>query len=148
LRKLAGSGDIEMVVPYQLHGLEGDAGRGLTGVVVRDLNGSTRVLSADALLPFFGLAQNLGPIASWGLNMERNLIAIDPATCMTNLPAVCAIGDIASYAGKLKLILTGFAEAAAAAHALFNFVYPGDALHFEYSTTKGIPESEGQKTTI
>ncbi len=82
---------------------------------------------------------NLGPIAGWGLNLERNHIVVDPATCATNVPGIYAIGDIATYGGKLKLILSGFSEAAMAAHAIHPLVHPGEVLHFEYSTTKGVP---------
>jgi thioredoxin reductase (NADPH) len=82
---------------------------------------------------------NLGPIAQWGLNLERNHILVDPATSGTSAAGIFAIGDIATYPGKLKLILSGFAEAAIAAHAMFPLVHPGEALHFEYSTTKGLP---------
>jgi thioredoxin reductase (NADPH) len=92
-----------------------------------------------SLLAFFGLSMNLGPVAEWGLNLERNHIAIDPATCATSAPGIFAIGDIATYPGKLKLILTGFSEAAMAAHAIHPLVHPGEALHFEYSTTKAVP---------
>jgi thioredoxin reductase (NADPH) len=138
LQELAKAGQIELVVPYQLDGLEGEDGQ-LTDVVVKDLDGKTRHLPADVLLPFFGLAMNLGPIAQWGLNLERNHIAVDPATCRTSVPGIFAIGDIANYPGKLKLILSGFAEAALAAHATYPLVHPGEALHFEYSTTKGVP---------
>jgi thioredoxin reductase (NADPH) len=139
LRALAEAGKVELVIPYQLHGLEGDTAGDLAGVIAADLDGNQRRLEADVLLPFFGLAQNLGPIAQWGLNLERNHVAIDPATCAAGPAGVFAIGDIATYPGKLKLILSGFAEAAAAAHAAFPLVHPGEALHFEYSTTKGIP---------
>ena len=112
-------------------------------MIVKDLDGKTRRLAADHLLAFFGLAQNLGPIAQWGLNLERNLIKINPATCMSSAPGIHAIGDIATYPGKLKLILSGFAEAAAAAHALHGRVHPGEALHFEYSTSKGVTGMPG-----
>lgn len=138
LDALAKAGRIELVVPYQLHGLEGSGGR-LERVVVADLDGKTRALEADVLLPFFGLSMNLGPIAEWGLNLERNHIAVEPATSATSVPGIFAIGDIATYPGKLKLILSGFAEAAMAAHAIFPLVHPGEALHFEYSTTQGLP---------
>jgi thioredoxin reductase (NADPH) len=138
LRALVGDGDVELVVPFQLAALEGENGE-LRSVVVRDLDGSMRDLPADVLLPFFGLSQNLGPIAEWGLNLYRNHIAVDPATCGVGQPGVFAIGDIATYPGKLKLILTGFAEAATAAHAIYPLLHPGEPLHFEYSTTKGIP---------
>jgi thioredoxin reductase (NADPH) len=135
---LVSAGQVELVVPYQLHGLEGSQGT-LSAVTVQTLEGETRRLEADALLPFFGLAMNLGPIARWGLALDRNHIKVDPATFETSAKGIHAIGDIATYPGKLKLILTGFAEAAAAAHAAYARVHPGEALHFEYSTTKGVP---------
>jgi thioredoxin reductase (NADPH) len=138
LQRLAEEGRIELVVPYQLHALEGSGGK-LDHVVVADLTGGTKRLEADALLAFFGLAMDLGPIAQWGLALERNHIAVDPATCATSEPDIFAIGDIATYRNKLKLILSGFAEAATAAHAIYPIVHPGEALHFEYSTTKGVP---------
>lgn len=138
MRALAEAGRIEMVVPFQLAGLEGADGQ-LSAVDVRTLKGEERRLKADALLPFFGLATNLGPIADWGLALDQHHIVTDPATMESSRPGIFAIGDIASYPGKLKLILTGFAEAATAAHAAFARVFPGEALHFEYSTTKGLP---------
>jgi thioredoxin reductase (NADPH) len=138
LEALAKEGRIELVVPYQLADLEADGDR-LTGVVVATLDGARRTLPADVLLPFFGLAMELGPIAGWGLALERNLIRVDPATLATNLARVFAAGDIVTYPGKLKLILSGFAEAAMAAHAMHPLVHPGEALHFEYSTTTGVP---------
>ena len=129
---------LELVIPYHLQGLEGEDGR-LEAVVVATLEGETRRLEADVLLPFYGLSMSLGPIAEWGLNLDQNHIAVDPATAETNRPGLFAIGDIARYPGKLKLILTGFAEAALAAHAIHPLVYPEEALHWEYSTTKGVP---------
>ncbi|WP_291298904.1 NAD(P)/FAD-dependent oxidoreductase [Elioraea sp.] len=138
LEALAAAGRVSMVVPYQLHALHG-AGGTLNGVEVATLKGETMILPADVLLPFFGLAMELGPIADWGLGLERNHITVDAATCATNVPGVFAIGDIATYPGKLKLILQGFSEAAMAAHAIHPLVHPDTALHFEYSTTKGVP---------
>ncbi len=129
---------VEIVVPYQLHALEGRDGV-LEAVVVVSLEGKTRRLEAEVLLPFFGLSMKLGPIADWGLELDRQLIAVDPATCETNKAGVFAIGDIADYPGKLKLILSGFSEAALAAHAIYKLVHPGQELHWEYSTTKGVP---------
>jgi thioredoxin reductase (NADPH) len=140
LQTLADSGRIELVIPYQLHAIEGAGGQ-LSAVIVADLAGGTRRLAADCLLPFFGLATDLGPLASWDLRLDHNRIGVDPATCATSRPGIYAIGDIAAYPGKLKLILSGFAEAALAAHAIHPLVHPGEALHFEYSTTKGIPGS-------
>ena len=134
----AAGGAVELVIPYQLHALHG-AGGVLQSVEVADLDGRTRHLAADVLLPFFGLSMDLGPIAEWGLDLERHHLRIDPATCQTSVPGVFAIGDVAAYPGKLKLILQGFSEAAMAAHAIHPIARPGEALHFEYSTSKGVP---------
>lgn len=142
LKDLAQAGRIELVIPYQLDALEGGGGQ-LTAVTVKDLDGKARRLEADVLLPFFGLAMNLGPIAQWGLNLERNHIKIDPSTCASSAPGIFAIGDIATYPNKLKLILSGFAEAAQAAHAAHPLVHPNEVLHFEYSTTSGVPSLAG-----
>ncbi len=131
-------GEIELVVPYQLNALHGTDGM-LEAVEVADLDGNTRRLEADRLLPFFGLSMDLGPIAAWGLDLERHHVAVTAATCETSAPGIFAIGDIATYPGKLKLILQGFSEAAMAAHAIHPLARPGEALHFEYSTSKGVP---------
>ncbi len=138
LEALAQAGAVELVVPCQLQALGGADGK-LRTVTVADLEGRPRTLEADALLPFFGLATDLGPIAQWGLALERHHLVVDPATCATSRPGIFAIGDVAHYPGKLKLILSGFAEAALAARAIFPRVHPGEALHFEYSTVTGVP---------
>lgn len=138
LHALAAQGLVELVVPYQLNALEGDDGR-LSAVTVATLDGDTRRLEADALLAFFGLSMTLGPIAGWGLSLDHDHIEIDQTTSETSVPGIFAVGDIATYPKKLKLILTGFAEAAQAAHAAYKLVHPGEVLHFEYSTTKGVP---------
>jgi thioredoxin reductase (NADPH) len=138
LEQLAAAGAIELVIPYQLHALHGTDGT-LAAVEVSSLDGPHRHLPADVLLAFFGLSMDLGPLADWGLALERHHVAVDPATCQTSLPGVFAIGDVATYPGKLKLILQGFSEAAMAAHAIHPLVHSDQALHFEYSTTKGVP---------
>jgi len=132
------SDKVEILTPYQLHALRGDGGM-MEAVEIIDFDGNIKTLAADILLPFFGLASKIGPIADWQLELSQNHIVIDPASCETNRPGIYAIGDIATYKNKLKLILTGFSEAATAAHALYGRVFPGQALHFEYSTTKGLP---------
>lgn len=137
MQALAKTGTIEMVVPYQLEGLEGANGN-LSAVIVKNMDGSSRTLAAEHLLAFFGLSMELGPIANWGLGLTGNHIAVARGTMATNVPGIFAIGDIATYDHKLKLILCGFAEAAEAAHAIRDIVYPGVAYHFEYSTTKGV----------
>jgi thioredoxin reductase (NADPH) len=132
------SGKVELVTPYQLHALKGEDGK-LKSVEVIDLDHNTRSLPAEYLLPFFGLKTNLGPIKDWGLNLNDGHISVDNSTMETNITGIFAIGDIASYDGKLKLILTGFAEAARAMHSAYSIVFPNKALHFQYSTTQGIP---------
>jgi thioredoxin reductase (NADPH) len=138
MKKLVSEGKIELVVPFQLDGLEGNNGK-LLGVLVKDFDGNIKKLEADYLLPFFGLAMELGPIANWGLNLHKNHIEIiDVSTMQTSETAIYAIGDIATYKNKLKLILTGFAEAAAACHDIRKIVHPDEIFHFEYSTSKGL----------
>jgi thioredoxin reductase (NADPH) len=138
VKALADAGKIDMVVPYQLDSLEGEPGA-LKAVTLKDLDGKTRRLEADALLAFFGLSMNLGPIAEWGLDIEKAHIKVEQRTAATSAPGIFAIGDIAHYPGKLKLILSGFAEAAAAAHSARAICHPGETYHFEYSTTSGVP---------
>ncbi|MFN7710376.1 MAG: NAD(P)/FAD-dependent oxidoreductase [Holosporales bacterium] len=140
LERLAQDNKIELVIPYQLHGLKGRDGV-LEAVEVATLEGDIKTLEADTLLPFFGLATSLGPITAWGLNFDKSTIAIDPLTTATNLPGVFAIGDVATYPHKLKLILCGFSEAAQAAHQARKVIYPDEAWHFEYSTTSGVPRA-------
>ena len=134
----ARKGEIEMIIPYQLHGLVGDAGM-LSAVEIATLDGVVKAVPADVLLAFFGLSMDLGPISAWGLQSQSHHVTVDPATGQTSVPGVFAIGDVATYPGKLKLILQGFSEAAVAAHAIFSIVHPDQALHFEYSTSKGVP---------
>ena len=140
LEALAKAGKVEMVIPYQLDALEGTNGQ-LENVVVKTLDGEAKTLKADALLAFFGLSMELGPIADWGLGLHMSHIDVHPTTLQTNIPGVFAVGDIATYQGKLKLILCGFSEAAMACHSIHPLVHPGEALHFEYSTSKGVPGS-------
>ncbi len=139
LAALAQGETVELVVPFQLKAIDGADGK-LTAVTVADLSGNTRDIEADVLLPFFGLAANLGPIAQWNLTMDGHAIAADPATAATSIPGIFAVGDISQYPGKLKLILCGFAEAAAAAHGARAFLHPGEVSHFAYSTTQGVPK--------
>jgi len=140
LQQAADAGEIALAIPYQLHGLEGDGAR-LSAVVVATVRGETKAIPADRLLAFFGLSTELGPIAEWGLGLDHRQITVAPATCETSWPGVYAVGDVATYPGKLKLILQGFSEAAMAAHAIRPLVFPGEALHFEYSTTRGVPQA-------
>lgn len=139
LKEMALEGKIDLVIPFQLHRLEGTADGQLTAVIVQDLKGRERSIPADVLLPFFGLSMDLGPIATWGLDVIAHHISVVYETCQTNLSGVYAIGDISTYPGKQKLILCGFAEAAMAAHAIRTRLFPNEQFHFEYSTTSGLP---------
>ncbi len=137
LEEFKASGIVELVTPYQLSSLRGTDGI-LHHVDVIDLDNNTKTLDADILLPFFGLSTALGPIAEWGIHLDHSHIVTTQGTAATNVDGIYAVGDIATYAHKLKLILTGFADAAYAAHAIHAHLNPDTPLHFEYSTTKGI----------
>lgn len=139
LNALVGKGLVELVAPYQLKSIEGSDGILETVTVSSVCGNGERVLEADVLLPFFGLAAKLGPLEDWGLDIVSGHIRIDQSTGETGLPGIFAAGDIVTYQGKLRLILTGFAEASQAAHSAFRLIRPDQELHFEYSTSKGIP---------
>ncbi len=137
LRALADERRIDLVVPAQLSSMSGENGILRSISVLQD--GAECEIETDILLPFFGLASALGPIYDWGLSIDKNTITVDPSTCETNISGIFAIGDIAHYPNKLKLILTGFADAAHAAHEIYRQLHPDTPLHFVHSTDKGIP---------
>jgi thioredoxin reductase (NADPH) len=142
LQALADAQAVDMVVPYQLSGLEGTEAGLLKAVWVKDMEEQERRLEADVLLAFFGLSHDLGPLASWGLEVENRHLVISPHTAATNLEGIYAVGDIATYPHKRKLILTGFAEAAQAAQAIRRHLRPEEVFHLEHSTTRGVPRLE------
>ena len=118
----------------QVTGFESKDGT-LTEIKVTGLDGVTRRLPLDCLLVFFGLSPKLGPIADWGLEIDRRQIVVDTEKFMTNIPGIFAVGDINIYPGKKKLILSGFHEAALAAFAAAPFVFPQKKIHLQYTTT-------------
>lgn len=136
---------IALHLGWQLAGLRGTAPK-LEGVQIASFDGVTDTLPADVLIALFGLATDPGPLRDWGIALTGKSATVDPATCETNRPGVFAIGDLAGYPGKRKLILTGFAEAAAAAQAAYAHVFPGQALHHEHSTTRGAPKARVEPT--
>ena len=138
MQALADEGKIEILTPCQLEALHGANGV-LRSVDVADMDGNTQSRDVDVLLPFFGLATTLGPIEGWGLDLDHHQIVTDQATSQSSVAGIYAVGDMASYPHKLRLILTGFAEAAQAAHHIHHVLNPEKAEHFEYSTSKGIP---------
>ena len=107
----------------------------LTGVTIKAADGALRELDAEQLLVFFGLAPKLGPIAEWGLHLDKRAIVVDTEKFQSNIPGVFAIGDINIYPGKKKLILSGFHEAALAAFAVQAHIYPGKKQFLQYTTT-------------
>lgn len=139
LKTFAEGNKLELVTPYQLSSLDGNNGQIETVTVSCMEDGSERQIEADALLAFFGLKTNLSEMESWGLAMENGKIPTVNSICATHLPGVYAAGDIVEYKDKLKLILTGFSEAAMAAHSAHKFINPDTETHFEYSTSKGVP---------
>lgn len=132
MRALVAAGKIRLGIG-QVTKLEG-AGGELSHVVLKTNEGEER-LACNALLPFFGLTMKLGPVANWGLNLNENLIPVDTEKFQTSEPGIFAIGDINWYAGKLKLILSGFHEAALMAQAAHKIVYPDKKLLFQYTTS-------------
>ena len=129
--------NVEFIIPFQLDSINGKNGI-INELIVKDLNNNKKKINTDFFLPFFGLSNDLGPIKNWELEIEKNILKVDQSTCKTSKDRIYAIGDVCTYAGKLKLILTGFSEAAIAAHDCYKTVHPEKVLHFEYSTTKGI----------
>ncbi len=114
--------------------LEGEDGQVRVAHAKRD-DGSMFTIACDAVLPFFGLTMKLGPVANWGLELKGQLIPVGTETFETNIPGVFAIGDINTYPGKLKLILSGFHEAALMAQKAHRYVFPDKRLVFQYTTS-------------
>ncbi len=132
MRALVEEGKVRLMIG-QVTALDGVGGQ-LSAVTIKTKDGDEHV-PVTALLPFFGLTMKLGPIASWGLNLDENLIPADTAKFETSEPGIFAIGDINTYPGKLKLILSGFHEAALMAQQAHRYVHPGKKLLFQYTTS-------------
>ena len=115
----------------ELHGEDGK----LASVTVKAPDGSSFEQKTEVMLPFFGLTMKLGPVANWGINLDENLIPVDTAKFETSEKGIFAIGDINTYPGKLKLILSGFHEAALMAQQAYHYVYPDKKLVFQYTTS-------------
>ncbi len=131
--ELVDSGNISFKLG-QVTELHGDDGQ-LTGVTVKSPDGSTFEQPTEVMLPFFGLTMKLGPVANWGLNLDENLIPVDTEKFETSEKGIFAIGDINTYPGKLKLILSGFHEGALMAQQAHKYVYPDKKLIFQYTTS-------------
>jgi thioredoxin reductase (NADPH) len=135
MRALVDAGKVALHIG-QLKGLESDDDGHLRHVLVQQAGADAPdALAADVLLPFYGLTMKLGPIADFGLNLEENLIPVDTERFETSTPSIFAIGDINHYPGKLKLILSGFHEAALMPHAAHGIVHPDKKIRFQYTTS-------------
>ncbi|MBO9703860.1 MAG: NAD(P)/FAD-dependent oxidoreductase [Sporocytophaga sp.] len=134
--ELAKAGKIKLLLNTHLKELKGDNVLESATVIGKDKEVSE--LKTDYLIPLFGLSPKLGPIAEWGLNIDKNAIEVNTFDYSTNIPGVFAIGDINTYPGKLKLILCGFHEAALMAQSAFKYVYPDQKLSFKYTTVNGV----------
>ncbi len=133
MRELVAEGKMQLKIG-QVTGLTGADGV-LASAHVKDADGSTSDVVCNTMLPFFGLTMKLGPVADWGLNLHQNLITVDTEKFETNVPGIFAVGDINTYPGKLKLILSGFHEAALMAQQAFRYINPGERLLFQYTTS-------------
>jgi len=137
VESLVANGQAEIIRSATLAGLGIEDSR-LVSVDIKGADDEVRTLPVDALLVFFGLSPKLGPIAEWGLEVSRKTIAVDTERFETTIPGIFAIGDINSYPGKKKLILSGFHEAALAAFAAKTIIEPGKKVHLQYTTTSPI----------
>jgi thioredoxin reductase (NADPH) len=133
MKELCDAYEMQFVVG-QVTGYE-EAGGKLTQIKVTGGDGVTRTMPLDALLVFFGLSPKLGPIAEWGLNLERKQITVDTEKFETSTPGIFAVGDINTYPGKKKLILSGFHEAALAAFGASPIIFPEKRVLLQYTTT-------------
>jgi thioredoxin reductase (NADPH) len=133
MRALVASGAMDLKIG-QVTELEGADGQ-LTAASIKDKDGAIVRVACDAMLPFFGLTMKLGPVSDWGLEMHDELIKVDVSTFETTRPGIFAIGDINTYPGKLKLILSGFHEGALMAQRVHHYVHPEKRLVFQYTTS-------------
>jgi len=143
VQELKNSGKINLITPAEVIDIVGDSK--LTGVVVKQ-NDTDFVLEADHFIPLFGLSPKLGPIANWGLEIEKNAIKVNNALdYQTNIPGIYAIGDVNTYPGKLKLILCGFHEATLMCQSAFQRIYPDKKYVMKYTTVGGVDGFDGTR---
>ena len=144
VKKLEADGKLKIKTPFQINSIEGQDK--ISAINIKSNDGKTEKITTDCVLGFFGLIMKLGPIAEWGLNLEKKHIPVNTENFQTNKEGIFAIGDICTYPGKLKLILSGFHEGALAARACFKLARPKEKYRFEFSTTsKSVHERLGIK---
>ena len=144
VQDLAKSGTINLYTKYQLANVSGE--KSLDSIGIKHDDGEIKTFKTDYVLGFFGLIMQLGPIANWGLNIDKKTIEVDTEKFETNQKGIYAVGDICNYPGKLKLILSGFHEGALAARACFKLARPDEKYRFEFTTSsKAIKNRLGVK---
>ena len=144
MKKLETAGKVKIKTPCQIVSLDNE--KELKSITIQFDNGNTETIPTDLILGFFGLIMKLGPIAEWGLNMDKKTIQVNPENFETNKKGIFAAGDICSYPGKLKLILSGFHEVALASVECFKRARPNEKYRFEFTTSsKAIQDRLGKK---
>ena len=144
VKELNDQGKINLYTKYQIDSVSGDSN--IQSVKIKHEDGETKEFNTDYVLGFFGLIMQLGPILDWGLNINKKAIEVNTENFETNIDGIFAIGDICTYPGKLKLILSGFHEGALAARGCFKYAKPDEKLRFEFTTTsKAAQERLGVK---
>jgi thioredoxin reductase (NADPH) len=143
VQELKSAGKIKLITPAEVVGLNG--AEHLESIVIEE-NGAQRTIPTDYFIPLFGLTPKLGPIADWGLEIEKNAIKVNNALdYQTNIPGIFAIGDVNTYPGKLKLILCGFHEATLMCQAAYQIINPGKKYVLKYTTVSGVDGFDGTR---
>ena len=144
VQELKNAGKIKLITPSEVKEIKGD--NHVTGVVIATKGEDDSILEADHFIPLFGLSPKLGPIANWGLEIEKNAIKVNNALdYQTNIPGIYAIGDVNTYPGKLKLILCGFHEATMMCQSAYKRIFPDKKYVMKYTTVGGIEGCDGTK---
>ena len=144
VQALKDKGSIDLITPAEVIGLYGN--NKLDSIAYSVLNDEEKRINTDFFIPLFGLSPKLGPIANWGLKIEKNAIKVNNALdYQTNIPGIFAIGDVNTYPGKLKLILCGFHEATLMCQAAYKIINPGKRLVLKYTTVTGIDGFDGTR---
>ncbi len=144
VKALKEAGKINLKTPYEVVGLAGD--EKLEHLILEKDGGGRETIAADYFIPLFGLTPKLGPIATWGLEIEKNAIKVNNALdYQTNIEGIYAIGDVNTYPGKLKLILCGFHEATLMCQSVYNRLFPNRKYVLKYTTVAGVDGFDGSR---
>ena len=131
LQELIKLGIVELVAPYQLKNIIGKNGQ-IEAIIVQNALGHEKTIIASALLPFFGLKTEIGPIQNLAINLRQGYIAVDNVTYETSIMGIYAIGDAIDYKGKLRLLSIGFAEAVVGMHNVYKYIYSENSKFIQY----------------